>query len=62
MATSDKTEVQPPMVHTVTTVQYTKQDVCDIIDHLVDAGIKLVTAVQKVTSKDDLLRAATRDD
>jgi thiamine monophosphate synthase len=60
MATSDKLEVQPPMVHTVTTVQYTKSDICDIIDHLVDGGIKLVTAVQKVISKDELLRAATR--
>jgi len=62
MPTSDNTELQAPMVHTVTTVQYTKSDICDIIDHLVDGGIKLVTAVQKVISKDELLRAATREE
>ena len=41
-----QTGVQQPMVHAVTTLTYTKQDVLDIIDHIVDAGIRLATAVR----------------
>jgi len=42
------TENSVPMVHAITTVTYTKQDVLDIIDHMVDGVIKIATAVQKL--------------
>ena len=35
-ARQSQTEVPPPMMHAVTTLVYTKQDVLDIVDHIVD--------------------------
>ena len=48
VVTQSQTGVQQPMVHAVTTLTYTKQDVLDIIDHIVDAGIRLATAIDKL--------------
>jgi hypothetical protein len=50
VVTQSHTEVPQPMVHAVTTVTYTKQDVLDIIDHIVDAGIRLATAIDQLNS------------